>query len=74
MMPLRPKLLMQAQRLAGNDDTAEDLVQETMLRLWEMRQQLKALIARDLWSMNEYFAVMNEQSDIVQRALQLIEK
>ncbi len=42
MMPLRPKLLMQAQRLAGNDNTAEDLVQETMLRLWEMRQQLKA--------------------------------
>jgi carboxyl-terminal processing protease len=35
---------------------------------------LKALVARDLWSMNEYFAVMNEQSDIVQRALQLIEK
>ena len=42
MMPLRHKLLMQAQRLAGNDDTAGDLVQETMLRLWEMRQQLKA--------------------------------
>ena len=42
MMPLRPKLLVQAQNLAGNDDTAEDLVQETMLRLWEMRQQLKA--------------------------------
>ena len=35
---------------------------------------MKALVARDLWSMNEYFAVMNEQSDIVQRALQLIEK
>ena len=42
MMPLRPKLLVQAQNLAGNDDIAEDLVQETMLRLWEMRQQLKA--------------------------------
>ena len=39
-----------------------------------LRQQLKALIARDLWSMNEYYAVMNEQSEIVQRALQLIEK
>ena len=39
-----------------------------------LRQQLKALVARDLWSMNEYFAIMNEQSDIVQRALQLIEK
>ena len=34
--------------------------------------QLKALIARDLWDMNEYFSIMNEQNDIVQRALQLL--
>ena len=34
--------------------------------------QLKALIARDLWDMNEYFSIMNEQSDIVRRALQLL--
>ena len=33
--------------------------------------QVKALIARDLWGMNEYFFIMNEQNDIVQRALQL---
>ena len=37
-----------------------------------LRQQLKALVARDLWSMNEYFAIINEQSDIVQRALKLL--
>jgi carboxyl-terminal processing protease len=35
--------------------------------------QLKALVARDLWSMNEYFAIMNEQNDMVKRALQLIQ-
>lgn len=39
-----------------------------------LNQQLKALVARDLWSTNEYVAIMNEQSDVVQRALQLIEK
>ncbi len=37
-----------------------------------MRLQLKALIARDLWDMNEYFAIMNEQNDVVRRALQLL--
>jgi len=35
--------------------------------------QLKALIARDLWDMNEYFSIMNEQNDIVCRALLLLE-
>ena len=36
-----------------------------------MSQQLKALIARDIWTINEYFEIMNEQNDIVQRALQI---
>ena len=31
--------------------------------------QLKALIARDLWTMNEYYRVWNDNNDIVQRAL-----
>ena len=38
-----------------------------------LTMQLKALVARDLWSMNEYFAIMNEQNDMVKRALQLIQ-
>ena len=38
-----------------------------------MRMQLKALVARDLWSMDEYFAVMNEVSPIVQEAVRLLE-
>ncbi len=37
-----------------------------------LRAQLKALIARDIWDMSEYFQVMNEQSHIVQRALRLL--
>lgn len=37
-----------------------------------LRLQLKALIARDLWDMNEYFQLMNTKNHIVQRALQLI--
>ena len=36
--------------------------------------QLKALIARDIWDMTEYFAVMNQENHVVQRALQEINK
>lgn len=37
-----------------------------------LRLQMKALIARDLWDMDEYFQLMNTKNHIVQRALQLI--
>lgn len=35
--------------------------------------QLKALIARDLWDMNEYFQVINSINKTVQKGLELIE-
>ena len=38
-----------------------------------LRVQLKALIARDLWDMNEYFRIFNESSDIVKRTLLLLQ-
>lgn len=37
-----------------------------------LRLQLKALVARDLWETSQYFAVMNEENDVVKRALELI--
>ena len=37
-----------------------------------LRTQLKALVARDLWTMDEYFAIINEQNDIVLQALKLL--
>ena len=37
-----------------------------------LRTQLKALVARDLWGMDEYFNIMNEQNDVVRRALELL--
>lgn len=36
-----------------------------------IKVQLKALVARDLWDMNEYYHVWNEQSDIVNKAIKL---
>ena len=35
--------------------------------------QLKALIARDLWDMSEYYSVINEDSEIVKKALELFD-
>ena len=34
--------------------------------------QLKALIARDIWDMSEYFSVFNESSEMVRKALEVI--
>ena len=39
-----------------------------------LRVQLKALIARDIWDMSEYFSVFNENSEMVKKALEVIEK
>ena len=39
-----------------------------------LRLQLKALIARDLWDMSEYFSVFNESSAMVQKALEVIQQ
>ena len=36
--------------------------------------QLKALVARDLWDMSEYFAIMNEDSEIVRKGIEEILK
>lgn len=37
-----------------------------------LRIQLKALIARDLWDMSEYFSVFNEQNEMVKKALEML--
>lgn len=39
-----------------------------------LKAQLKALIARDVWDMSEYFQVMNEQNHIVTRGVEAIER
>ena len=36
-----------------------------------LRAQLKALVARDLWDMSEYFHIINERNAIVKKALTL---
>ena len=37
-----------------------------------LKMQLKALVARDLWDMSEYYQVMNEQNPIVLKGVEMI--
>lgn len=37
-----------------------------------LKLQMKALVARDLWDMTEYFAIINETNDIVLKALEIL--
>ena len=55
------------QKLEPKDD------QELQRTLPYLRLQLKALVARDLWDMSEYYSVFNEENPLVQKALEVIE-
>ena len=37
-----------------------------------LKAQLKALVARDLFDMSEYFQIINEESDIVKAAIKCL--
>ena len=66
------ELLDSMLHLAGKENIAFNREQYTRsLRL--IKSQLKALIARDLWDMNEYFRVMNAINESVIRALELLD-
>ena len=38
-----------------------------------LKVQMKALIARDLWEMNEYFRIMNEEDASIMKAVELLQ-
>lgn len=42
IIPLRDDLLRYAVSLTASSDDADDLAQETLLRLWDMRERLDA--------------------------------
>ena len=56
----------------STDLTSEDLAEFKKSKPL-VKTQLKALIARDLWSMNEYFQIMNDENDSLKKAVTLIE-
>ena len=58
-------------------DAAKDKVvpkddEELKKAMPKLAMQLKALVARDLWDMSEYFAIVNEDSEIVRKGVEVI--
>ena len=47
--------------------------EELQRTLTYLRMQLKALVARDLWDMTEYFQVINQTNEIVSKGLEVIQ-
>lgn len=45
---------------------------EVKLTVPALKTMLKALVARDLWDMSQYHQIMNENSDIVKKAVELM--
>lgn len=59
--------------LEGRKSLKEEIAPEEELKtINNVRRMLKALIARDLWDMNEYFAIIYEDDDMVLKALEII--
>ena len=56
------------QKVVPKDDA------ERLQTLPYLRIQLKSLVARDLWGMDEYFAIINEMNDPLRKALELLAK
>ena len=50
------------------------LIEEEEKTTQQLILMLRALVARDIWDMNEYFAIIYEDDDIVNKALQLLEE
>jgi RNA polymerase sigma-70 factor (ECF subfamily) len=51
ILPLRQKFLVTAMGLMHKEEDAEDAVQETLLRLWNMREQLDELVSPGAFAM-----------------------
>ena len=54
------------QKVKPADDT------ELKATRYQLALHFKALVARDIWDMDEYFCIVNEESHIVRKAVQLM--
>ncbi len=62
------QLIAEGEKAGIKFDEAQYRKSEALIRL-----QLKALIARDLWDMNEYYHIINVVDESVNKALELLE-
>jgi carboxyl-terminal processing protease len=55
------------QKITPKDEADKQLAQQNMQLF------IKALVARDLWDMSEYFAIIYEHDEVVRKAVELIQ-
>lgn len=59
---------------AEKDSIKPENADELAKTLPQLKIQLKGLAARDLWDMSSYFQVVNENSDVVKKAVEILEQ
>ena len=64
--------MLSALREMGDKEEVKFNEEQYQKSLPLIKTQLKALIARDLWDINEYFRVMNTTNESVQKALEIL--
>jgi len=62
------QLISEAEKEKIKIDTAQFIVSKPLIKL-----QLKALVARDLWEMNEYYQIMDADNESLQKAVEILQ-
>ena len=63
------QLITQAKKEKIKVDSAQYAISKPFIKL-----QLKALVARDLWEMNEYYQIMDADNESLQKAIEILKK
>lgn len=69
-----PEDMLQLLKEFAEKEKVEYTDTEYQTSLPMIKTQLKALVARDLWEMSEYFQIINETNDIYCKAVELVQK
>lgn len=62
------QLISEAEKAKIKVDSAQFAISKPLIKL-----QLKALVARDLWEMNEYYQIMDADNESLQKAVQILQ-
>ncbi len=65
---LLSQLIAAAEKDSIKFDSAQYKISKPLIKL-----QLKALIARDLWTMNEYYQIMDAENESLEKAVQILQ-
>lgn len=70
---ITPKVLNELVAM-GKEEGIEYNEEEYLKSLPLLKLQMKALVARDLWDMNEYYHVINNANESIKKALELLDQ